>query len=101
VVKSSKDDNSEKAAAGIDNEKNVEEYLLGTLDCSDVINDQDLWIADATATVLMTPCRNGLDNIKKSQQQRSNNNGNGTKEPITEIADVIGTISVKNEVKKG
>jgi hypothetical protein len=26
--------------------------------------------------------------------------GNGTKEPITEITDVIGTISVMNEVKK-
>jgi hypothetical protein len=55
VVKSSKEDSGEKAAAGIDNIKNLEGYLLGTLDSSDVINNQELWIADSAATVHMAP----------------------------------------------
>jgi hypothetical protein len=45
VVKSSKEDSGEKASAGLDNIKNLEEYLLGTLDNSIMINDQELWTA--------------------------------------------------------
>jgi hypothetical protein len=45
VVKSSKEDSGKKAAAGLDNIKNLEEYLLGTLDNSNMINDQELWTA--------------------------------------------------------
>jgi hypothetical protein len=68
VVKSSKEDSGEKAAAGIDNMKTLEEYLLGTLDSSDMINNQELWIADSAATVHMTPYQNGLENIKKIKE---------------------------------
>jgi Zinc knuckle len=55
VVKSNKDESGEKAAAMIDDVNNLQEYLLGTMDNSDVINDQNLWIADLAATVHMTP----------------------------------------------
>ena len=98
MVKSSKEDSGEKAAAGIDNMKTLEEYLLGTLDSSDMINNQELWIADSAATVHMTPYQNGLENIKKVKDKGTITMGDGTKEQITETADVIGTISVKNEV---
>jgi hypothetical protein len=48
----------------------------------------------------MTPYRNGLENLKKVNDRGVKTMGKGTKEPISEIADVIGTISVKNEVKR-
>jgi hypothetical protein len=46
----------------------------------------------------MTPYQNGLENIKKVKDKGTITMGDGTKEQITETADVIGTISVKNEV---
>jgi hypothetical protein len=84
----------------IDDVNNLQEYLLGTLDNSDMINDQDLWIADSAATVHMTLHQNRLKNIKKVNNIGTITIGNGTKEQITEVADVIGTISVKNEAKR-
>jgi hypothetical protein len=100
VVKSNKDESGEKAAAMIDDVNNLQEYLLGTMDNSDVINNQNLWIADLAATVHMTPYRNGLKNIKKVDNIGTITMGNGTKERITEVADVLGTISVRNKMKR-
>jgi hypothetical protein len=84
----------------IDDVNNLQEYLFGTLDNSNMINNQDLWIANLAATVHMTPYQNGVKNIKKVDNTGSITMGNGTKEQITEVADVLGTISVKNEIKK-
>jgi hypothetical protein len=84
----------------IDDVNNLQEYLLGTMDNSDVINNQNLWIADLAATVHMTPYQNGLKNIKKVDDIGTITMGNGTKEQITEVADVLGTISVRNKIKK-
>jgi Zinc knuckle len=99
-IKSNKDESSEKAAAMINDVNNLQEYLLGTLDNSNMINDQDLWIADLEATVHMTPYQNGLNNIKKVDNIGTITIGNGTMEQITDVADVLGTISVKNEKKR-
>jgi hypothetical protein len=65
VVKSNREESGEKAAVMIDDVDNLQEYLLGTMDSSNVINDQNLWIADSAATVHMTPYQNGLKNFKK------------------------------------
>jgi Zinc knuckle len=73
------DDSGEKAAAGIDYTGNLEDY------------NQDLWIAYSAATVHMTPNQNGLVTIKKVSDRGTIKTGNGTKEPITEIADDFGT----------
>jgi hypothetical protein len=65
-----------------------------------MINDQNLWIADSAVTVHMTPYQNGLKNIKKVDGIDTIAMGNGTKEQITEVADVLGAISVRKELKK-
>jgi Zinc knuckle len=85
------DDSGEKAAAGIDYTGNLEDCLLGTVDKNDIINNQDLWIAYSASTVHMTPYKNGLVTIKKVGDRGTIKTGNGTKEPITEIADDFGT----------
>jgi hypothetical protein len=68
----------------INDVNNLQEYLLGTLEYSDMINDQDLWIADSAATVHMAPYQNGIKNIKKVDFIGRKRIGNGTKEQITE-----------------
>jgi hypothetical protein len=65
-----------------------------------VITDQDLWIGDRSATAHMTPYQNGLENLKNVNNRGVITKGNGTKELIAVMADVIGTVAVKNEVKK-
>jgi hypothetical protein len=79
----------------INDVNNLQEYLVGTLDNNNMINDQDLWIADLAVTVHMTTYQNGLKNIIKVDNICTITMGNGTKEQITEVA-----VSGKNEKKR-
>jgi Reverse transcriptase (RNA-dependent DNA polymerase)/Zinc knuckle len=90
--------NGEEAAVTIDNNNNnninLQEYLLGTTDNEDMMNDPDIWIADTAATVHMTSHRQGLVNLRKVNDGDNITMGNGTQEKIEEIADVIGSVKI-------
>jgi hypothetical protein len=72
----------------------LQEYLLGTTDNEDMMNDPDIWIVDTAATVHMTLHCQGLVNLQKVNDGDNITMGNGTQEKIEEIADVIGSVKI-------
>jgi Zinc knuckle len=81
---------SETATTGVDG--GTQEFLLRAKEVENLTSDADLWIADTTATVHMTPYCNGQVNIKKLPESDVITMGNGLQEKAKEVADVIGTI---------
>jgi hypothetical protein len=71
-------------------ERNLEEYLLGTIDSSQM-NNPDIWIADTAATVHMTSYANGLENVRNIKPEMITM-GNGSTETVNKVADVTGVI---------
>ena len=52
------------------------------------VNSPNMWIADTTATVHMTPYCKGLENMKKTAAEAIDM-GNGSTKQLTEVADLI------------
>jgi hypothetical protein len=72
-------------------ERNLEEYLLGTIDASQMDNP-DIWIADTAATVHMTSYASGLENMRNTTPELITM-GNASTETVNKVADVTGVIN--------
>jgi hypothetical protein len=82
----------ETAASGAaTKERNLEEYLLGTINSSQMDNP-NIWIADTAATVNMTSYANGLENVRNTRPEMITM-GNGSTETVNKVADVTGVIN--------
>jgi hypothetical protein len=77
-------------------ERNLEEYMLGTIDRSQ-INNPDIWIDDTAATVYMSSYVSGLKNVRNTEPELVTM-VNGSTEVVDKVADVAGVIN-NNEAK--
>jgi hypothetical protein len=61
-----------------------------------ILNDPNVWIGDTGAAVHMTPCKNGITNIRKGSKNDAATMGNKQVEEATLIADIPGQVCNKN-----
>jgi hypothetical protein len=72
-------------------ERNLELYLLGTIDSSQMKNPK-IWIADTAATVHMTSYASVLENVRSTKPEIITM-GNGSTETVNKVANVTGIIN--------
>jgi hypothetical protein len=89
----------EQGTAAADGTGSKVEFLFCSMSIpadQQILNDPNVWIGDAGATVHMTPCKNGIANIRKGSKNDAVTVGNKQVEEATLIADIPGQVCNKN-----